>query len=300
MKHHPLRRAFAQLSAAFALGLLALSAPVASAQTAGPALWVVRDADSTLYLFGTVHVLRETDDWGSPAIDAAFDSAATLVLEIDNPEDQAALIPLVQQHGLTPDRPLSSLLTADEVQTLDTAAQSMGLSAARLDPMRPWLAALQLAAAPLANAGYDPGSGVDAILRRRAAEAGLPVMGFETLAQQVGILAGFPEEGQLAYLRRTLNDYDRGAAQLDRLIEAWSRGDTAAIETIGLEPIRAVGPRAYQTLIVERNIDWADQIQTLLDGAGVTFVAVGALHLTGEHSVQSVLEARGVPVERVP
>ena len=69
MIHHPLRRAFAPLSAAVAVGLLTLGAPAASAQTTGPALWVVRDADSTLYLFGTVHVLRETDDWRSPVID---------------------------------------------------------------------------------------------------------------------------------------------------------------------------------------------------------------------------------------
>ena len=86
---------------------------VPQAEGTGPALWVVRDADSTLYLFGTVHVLRPTTAWGSARVDAAFDSADQVWFEISNPDDQAAIMPLIQQHGLSPDRPLSSLLTAE-------------------------------------------------------------------------------------------------------------------------------------------------------------------------------------------
>ena len=100
---------------------------VPQAEGKGPALWVVRDADSTLYLFGTVHVLRPTTAWGSPRVDAAFDSADQIWFEISNPDDQAAVVPLIQQYGLSPDRPLSSLLTAEEMTTLNNVAAGAGL-----------------------------------------------------------------------------------------------------------------------------------------------------------------------------
>ena len=137
---------------------------VQDAAGGGPALWVVRDADSTLYLFGTVHVLRPTTLWRWVAIEEAFESSDRLVLEISNPDDQAAMVPLIQQHGLSPGRPLSSLLNAEERARLDAAAQAMGASGAALDPMRPWLAALTLSVAPLTRAGYDPQSGVELVL----------------------------------------------------------------------------------------------------------------------------------------
>ena len=146
----------------------AASTPAPRAEGNGPALWVVRDADSTLYLFGTVHVLRPTTAWGSDTVDAAFDSASRLILEVANPDDQAAAMPLIMQYGISPETPLSSLLTANELAALDVAAKSIGLSAAQMDPMRPWLAALTLSVAPLTKAGYDPTSGVDLLLKARA------------------------------------------------------------------------------------------------------------------------------------
>ena len=86
-----------------------------SIQGEGPALWVIKDADSTLYLFGSVHVLRPTTGWASPRVNAAFDSATDVWFEITNPEDQAAMMPLIQQYGLSPQTPLSSRLTPEEL-----------------------------------------------------------------------------------------------------------------------------------------------------------------------------------------
>lgn len=273
---------------------------VPPAEGDGPALWVIKDADSTLYLFGTVHLLRPTTGWGTARIDAAFDSADTLVLEISNPDDQAALIPLVQQHGISPTRPLSSLLDAGEIAALDAAAREIGLSAAQMDPFRPWFAALTLAVAPLEKAGYDPASGVELILKARADAAGKPVTGFETIDEQVRILAGFPEDAQLAFLRSTLEGYENATVELDRLVEAWAAGDVEAIESIGVEPMREDGEELYQALLVRRNTNWADQIQTMLEGSGTAFIAVGSAHLVGDDSVQEILEQRGVEVDVAP
>lgn len=277
-------------------GLVLLFSGAAFAE---PAIWAVRDRDSTVFLFGTIHVMKPGTEWRSRRFDDAFKGADQLILEVDNPEDQAAVLPLIREHGLSPDRPLSVLLSAEDLARLDAAAQSVGLRAAQLDPMRPWLASLSLAAAPLRRAGYDPASGIDPVLRADALAAGMTIAGLETLDQQVRLLAGFPEEGQLAYLLRSLDDFDDGAAQLERLVEAWLAGDVVAIEQIGLRPMREVGERVYQALLVERNRAWADRISLILDDTGTAFIAVGALHLAGEDSVQRMLEDRDLTVERV-
>ena len=278
------------------------AAPAASPapiQGQGPALWVVKDADSTLYLFGSVHVLRPTTGWASPRVQAAFDSASDIWFEISNPDDQAAIVPLIQQRGLSLDTPLSSRLTPEENTQLDEAAKAMGASAAQLQPMRPWLAALSLSVAPLVKAGYDPKSGVELVLKARAEAAGKPVHGFETIDKQIGILADLPDDVQLAFLRETLKDYDEATVKLDEMVEDWARGDVPAIERLMVQEMKTDSPALYKALLVDRNTDWANQIQTLLQGSGTAFIAVGAAHLAGPDSVQAQLKARGVDVEAV-
>lgn len=266
----------------------------------GPALWVVRDADSTFYLFGTMHLLRPTTGWGSERLDRAFDSASQLIMEVATPEDQTALRPLIRQYGVSPDRPLSSLLTAAEIAALDAAARTVGANAATLDSMRPWLAGVTVQSASINREGYVVQSGVEPILKARAVAAGMAVSGFETPEEQIRMLAGFPEEGQLAYLRRSLNEFGAPQTELDRLVDAWATGDVGTIRLISVDPMRDNSDLLYQALLVRRNTRWADQIQSLLEGSGTIFIAVGALHLTGDDSVQEILRARGVEVQRVP
>ena len=292
-----------QPAAAFAQTVAAAPAASATPQAApghGPALWVVRDADSTIYLFGTVHVLRPTTAWGSARVDRAFDSASDIWFEISNPDDQAAIIPLVQQYGVSPDRPLSSLLNESEYARLTAAAGTAGLPIAQLNVFRPWFAGLTLSLAPLVKAGYDPNSGVELILKARADAAGKRVHGFETIDQQVMLLANMSEADQLAFLRGALDTFDDATTDLDQLVEAWSTGDVGAIRRLGVDEVRDQGEGVYKALLADRNIGFATRIQHLLEGSGTAFVAVGGAHLAGPDSVQSVLESRGVHVEEAP
>ncbi len=295
-----------QPAQAFAQAVVTAPAPVAQARAvpqaegAGPALWVIRDADSTLYLFGTVHVLRPTTAWGSARVDAAFDSAEQIWFEISNPDDQAAIVPLIQQYGISPDRQLSHLITTGQLTLLDSAARSIGLNAVQMDVFRPWLAAVTLSVAPLVRAGYDPQSGVELVLKARAEAAGKPVRGFETIDTQIGMLAGMPEADQLSFLRSLLESYEDATVEVDRMVGAWASGDVATLEEIAVAEMQSEAPALYEALLVQRNLDWANQIQTLLDGSGTVFIAVGAAHLAGDHSVQEILGDRGVVVEAAP
>ena len=273
---------------------------IPQAQGSGPVMWVIRDADSTIYLFGTVHVLRPETAWGSPRLEAAFDSADQVYFEIDNPNDQAALLPLIREHGVSPDRPLTHLISTGDLNRLHLAASTIGSSAAQMDVFRPWLAALTLSVAPLIEAGYDPNSGVELVLRERALANGQTVKGLETIDQQVRIMAGFSEPAQLAYLRATLASFDEGPAALDRLVDAWAAGDVPAMNAIFSSEMSESGPEVYRSMLTDRNRQWAGQIKTLLDGEGVIFIAVGAAHLMGEGRVQDFLAERGVTVVEAP
>ena len=133
----------------------------------------------------------------------------------------------------------------------------------------------------------------------RAEAAGKPIHAFETIDKQVGILANLPDEVQMAFLRETLKDYEKAATQLDEMVSAWASGDIGAIDRIMVAELKDASPALYQALLVDRNTDWADQIQILLQGSGTAFIAVGAGHLTGDDSVQAILKQRGVTVETV-
>jgi uncharacterized protein len=286
---------------ASAQAVVAAPAPAAApaATPANPALWVIRDADSTLYLFGTIHVLRPGVAWQTPEVRAAFDSASDFWMEIENPDDQAALQPLIVQHGLSLTRPLSSLLTPEEVVKLDAAARTIGATGEQMNVFRPWLAGLTLSVAPLAKAGYDPASGVELTLKAQAESAGKTLHGFETLEDQIGVLAGLPEEEQLVFLRATLEDYDEAVEMIDGMVNAWVAGDVAALDRLVVEDMKGESETIYRALLVDRNADWVEQIQTILAGSGTAFIAVGAAHLAGDDSVQAMLQARGVTVERL-
>ena len=298
------------LASAAAVGTLFL-APVAMAEQAAPvaaipqasgqapAMWVIRDEDSTLYLFGSFHLLKPSTGWGSPQLEQAFDSADEIWFELTDVNDQAQIMQLTQQHGLSPDRPLSSLLTAEDIEALDAVAKTMGTTAAAFEPMRPWLVSMQLALVQMMLKGYDPNMGVEKVLMARAEALGKPVKGFETMAEQIQIMAGISNEGQVQMLRAGLEDLKESPEAVEELEKAWAAGDVDALNREIVANMQTETPEAYDAMLTRRNINWAAQIKQILDGSGTVFIAVGAGHLVGEDSVQSLLAAEGIQSERV-
>ncbi|KAA0070884.1 TraB/GumN family protein [Rhodanobacter sp. T12-5] len=280
------------------LACLALLLPVAA--IAHPALWMVKDADTTIYLFGTVHLLPNDTDWRWPALEKALADSGSLTIELTD-DDPARMQALVLQYGLDPAHPLSDKLSAAENATLTRAAQTAGVpgGASTLRMMRPWLAGLTLTVAPLLKAGLDPAHGVDKLLKAQMQAAGKPVNGLETSEQQIRFLADLPADVELEFLRSTLRDADKGSGELTTLIDAWKRGDVATIAHIEDEDLARHAPALYQRLLVQRNRSWAVKIAAMLQRPGTVFIAVGAAHLAGPDSVQSQLESRGTPVERL-
>lgn len=276
----------------------ALALVVAAPAVAEPALWVVRDADSTLYLFGTVHVLKPGQEWRSPKVAKALAEAQELVLEVRLPDNPAEAQGLFLKYGMDPAKPLPAKLKPEEWERLKAVAAGMGLPEQALAAMRPWLAAMTLQLAPLSKAGYDPQSGVELKLTADAKAAAKPINALETVEQQVRFFADMPPEAELAMLRAALEDVDEAVQQLDGMVTAWAAGEPQKLEDAFVEEFRREYPQLYKVALVQRNQEWAKQIENKLAGSGVSFIAVGAGHLVGPDSVQAELAKKGIKTER--
>lgn len=270
-----------------------------AAAIARPALWAVKDADTTIYLFGTVHLLPNDADWHDATLDRAVADSQALYIELTD-DDPGNMMALVLRYGLDAAHPLSIHLDADEQQRLRTVATEAGVPGGMqaLNVMRPWLAALTLTTAPLLKAGLDPEHGVDKQLKAQMSAAGKQVFGLETAEQQMRFLADMPQEVQLDFLRSAMRDADKGPTQLIRLIDAWKNGDVATIARLEDEDMRQTAPELYQRLLVQRNEAWATKIAALLQQPGTVFIAVGAAHLAGPDSVQAQLHKLGIEAAR--
>ena len=270
-----------------------------AAVIAHPALWVVKDADTTIYLFGTVHLMPSDASWHSPELDRALADSRTLYIELSD-DDPANMTAMVLRYGMDATHPLSSQLSQSEAHRLDLLANKLGVPGGMqtLNVMRPWLAALTLAVTPLLKAGLDPEHGVDKQLKAQMSAAGKPVLGLETAEQQIRFLADMPRAIELALLRSTMRDADKGTFRLTELIDAWKAGDVDAIARIGNDDMRLHEPKLYQRLLVQRNQVWATKIAAMLQQPGTVFIAVGAAHLAGPDSVQVQLRKLGISAQR--
>jgi hypothetical protein len=282
---------------AVALAISTLGAPA----LAQPAMWVIKDADSTIYLLGTVHVLKPDMQWETPRLNAAIAASDTLWQELPT-SDPAALVgellPVMVKHGYSQDTKLTNLLSPAEMKTLDAAAKLAGLSGAALNRMRPWNAALNISNAAVVRAGFDPMSGVDGQIERKFKTRGIKPNGFESAEQQIMIFATMEEEEELSFLRETLKEYQNASTEVEKLVSGWAAGDVEALNAMFVGEAKAEGGAFYDELFTNRNRNWTSRIETMLAGKGVTFIAVGAGHLIGEDSVIAMLAAKGVKAER--
>lgn len=282
------------------LTTLAACAPLREPDFA-PALFVARDADSTLYLYGSIHLRRPSEPWASPAVEAALAEADEIWTEVENsPESDARAQQLTLQLGLaTPERPLSSWLAPKERARLAAAEQRLGIVPRALEPMQPWLAGLTLTFAPMTRAGYDPAASVDRAVDAYGDAHGKRMRWFETPEQQLAMLANLPDALQRQMLLEAIDEAESGLESLETLSTAWERGDTSTLERELNAGMRDEYPEIYRVVLLERNNAWIKVLLDELAGSGVDFVAVGAAHIVGEDGLVAQLRARGVQVERM-
>ena len=265
----------------------------------GPALWKVADEDTTIYLFGTIHVLPADLEWYDAEIDAALMSADTIVTEVEmGPESDAKQQQLAMQLGMASDgTTLRSLLNDEQKATYEAALAGLGAPPEAFDQFEPWLASLTLAFIPLMQQGYNLEAGVDKIIVGKAGDTAKEAL--ETVEFQLGIFDGLSQEAQVAYLMEAVENMGEVKTTVDRMVTEWAEGDPDGLADVMNEGVEDE-PALAEALLYARNRNWADWIENRLETTpGTVFIAVGAGHLAGEKSVQDYLAEREIESERV-
>lgn len=269
----------------------------ASIRDVDPALWVVKDEDTTVYLFGTVHILKPGLGWFDDGVKDAFDKSDRLVIELVEPpvaESQALFMKVgVDQSGTT----LRSKLGEAERVTYDAAMGKIGLPVAGLDPFDPWAAAVTIQLLAMTKSGFDVNSGVEKQLLAAAKAANKPVEGVETMAYQLDVFDSLPLADQIAFLNESAKGVDEIASNMDKMVELWATADTDGLAAIMNEGL--ANPKLYSALLTTRNANWAKWINTQMEKPGTIFMAVGAGHLSGPTSVPTLLQSYGLTPQRV-
>lgn len=270
----------------------------AAAKDADPALWEVKDADTTIYLFGTIHVLEPGLTWFDEAVKTAFDRSDTLVTEIIAP-DAATMQALVARVGAQPDGPtLTEQLPADKRPAYTAALGQLHMPAEALDHMKPWLAAVTLSVAPLRDMGFSDDNGPETILAQAAAQEHKTTEALETAEQQFGYFNSLSQGAQLSFLTATLDELPKLRATMQTMVKEWAAGDPDALAK-DLNDSLKDSPEVAQTLLFQRNRNWAGWIAERMKRPGTVFIAVGAGHLAGPGSVQDQLAAYKLKAVRV-
>jgi len=284
-------------------GALALAAPAfadtAKPRDADPALWVMRDADTTVYLFGTVHFLPKDIVWFDEAVADAFAASDELRMELLPVDDPASLGPLILKLAVDPKgRTMAQRMSPEDHAAYVKAMQDLGLPAAQLEPLEPWFIGIQAVSLMYVKAGYDPKSGAEEVLTQAARKAGKTITAFETPEQQFAMLDSTPEAEQLIGVRDLANGQEEALKMFSTLLGYWARGEAEETGRLMNEEMKET-PETARILLTDRNARWAADLKARMDRPGVVFVAVGAGHLTGKDSVQDLLARDGLRVERI-
>ena len=279
------------------------AAPVAmpaAAQKATPAMWVVKDSDTTIYLFGTFHLMAPGIDWNHGKVKAAFESADTLRLEIANMEAEAPIIAnlMATKGQLPPGKTIYDGLTEAQKTALGTIIAQSGFPPQAIQQMQPWMGSLILAMGLYQKLGLDPNQGVDKTLEGLARAANKPVEGFETGAEQIGFFANLTDQQQKAMLVSTIEDWDQATTMLNDMIDAWKTGNADKLGELMNTSLRTQ-PELSKLILADRNERWAEWLSARMAKPGTVFVAVGAGHLSGPDSVQAFLKQKGIKSTRV-
>jgi len=262
----------ALLAAAIAAATPVDAAAPAPGADASPAMFVVRDADTTVYIFGTFHALDGHADWFNNRVRTAFESSSELVLETVIPEGPVRIQPVLRG------RPLS------------------------VTPSASFLATTRLAINAGRSQGMQVGNGADNVLRHAAEAEGKPVAGLETLELQLNMFtrmppaaAARPRPGEPVDDTSTVDSLSRTMAEMQ---DSWKRGDQRVFVRM-LTQLEQASPDTYRMMFTERNARWADWIAGRMETPGTVFVAVGAGHLAGKDSLLVRLAEQGIPSTRL-
>jgi len=265
---------------------------------AGSPVWTIRGEHNTVYLAGSVHVLKADDAALPAAFDRAYAGSQALVMEIDlddlNPMEAAGWM---MEHGMLGEGvTLKDAIGAARYARVETEATRLGIPVELLGQMKPWVLGMQLLEMQYAQLGFDPTQGVEQQLVQRAQADRKEIRGLETLDEQLGVLNDLSGEDQAKFLDLVVSEMHEVEGETRDVVNAWRAGDVQKLAAqLGDEYKRF--PGLYRALVTDRNKRWMPQLEKLLREKRDYLVVVGALHLVGEDGLLALLRRDGLKAE---
>jgi len=259
------------------------------------ALWEVHGKHNTVYLMGSIHVLRPSDYPLAPALLQAYSAAQFIYMEVNLQEldSQAVQAELMESALMPEDKGLPAVLGKERYANAYSLAHEVGVELSSFDQFAPWFAAEAISQLQLMHLGFQPQSGVEAYFLERARSDGKSVAGLETLHDQIALFQDMPLEQQATYLLSSLQQAQQLPKEVDDMVHAWQRGDTQWF-TNELESELGADPQLYRSVLVARNRKWLPKIEALLKDDRNYLVIVGTGHLVGRGSVIDLLKKDGI------
>ena len=280
-----------------ALALL-LSLP-ALADDHAVTMWQLNGERNTIYLLGSIHLLRESDYPLPAEIDTAYADADTLYMEVDVDDlDEMDTVVAMREYGVTAGKTLADMMGQERFSEVEMLAAELGIPMFMIANLEPWAAALMAEVAMLMQMGFDPQFGVETHLQARAEVDGKEILGFEEAREQLAMLDSLSMPMQREMLLQLLRDGSEYRSIIDDMISAWRSGDTDYMQKNLLDDMREYR-ELYDVLVKNRNADWVEQIEDLTDDADNYLIVVGALHLVGKDGVPEMLRANGYEVTQI-
>ena len=263
---------------------------------ARPAMWLVEDHDTRIYILGTMHALPRGTDWSDGKVAAAIDAADELVLELP-PAELVAAGEVFQE--------LAPRQTPLAIEARLSGKALIGYRALEAsgrdfdgDGFDDWAVMVLMGQRVAQNAELSPADGVETRLTETFKAAGKPVDGLETAREQLMLFETLDAAAQRALLVRSAEEAGIAVKEVGALAAAWGRGDIATLEKVINEDIDAI-PAARKAILTDRNRRWSAWVKQRMGRPGTVLMAVGAGHLVGSDGVPTMLEAEGLPVTRV-
>ncbi len=266
-----------------------------------PALWKVSDDNSTLYLYGTVHLLPKGGDWQRRDMLEAFSEVGTVFFELPDDKKSAFRESVLQrEYGLYgPGEQLNDHLDRVNINRLTAAALNTDVPLGSLVKFKPWLVSDLLTTAAAEQAGLSSAHSAGRWLRQKAKKEHKKIQALDTVETYYEAVAKQPENVQIDSLKKTIKNFDQLVPDMKTVNAAWRVGNTDILEKDLLKPFEERSPEMYSTLIDKRNAKWARELDTFLKGDDDAFVAVGIAHMLGEDGLPARLADLGYKVERV-
>jgi uncharacterized protein YbaP (TraB family) len=285
---------------AFCLAAPLIAQEKSSAAANLHSLWKVEGKSNTVYLLGSVHLLKAENFPLAAPLEAAYSNSAVVAFEVDpeKMEDPALQMKLMTKGLLPEGETLKTRLSAETYASFEKHAKENGVPMQLLEKMKPSLGTMILDMTQLQQLGFNPENGIDKYFAGKAKSDGKSIIGLETVEFQMDLLTGFSKEEEDLFTKESLEDMDNMKEKFGEVITAWQTGNSAALEKL-LNEMLEKAPSLFKRLLTDRNQSWIPKIEEFLKGGKNAVVIVGAGHLVGPEGVVELLKKKGLKVTQL-